>query len=174
MIESVAQRGNGLRAMGRTQWAECDAQGCVGRFERLGALQGRSDGRTAFIIGSGIVRTQQIHQIALDLVGNEFEDIGQVFTLSRELDEFLVGPRLCQGDAHRKGLLLSAQRLDLIGGCLNFCVSEPYFRKGAKYGDQERDFLDELFKDKDPKTIFSSDGLLEKLKKALAERVLNA
>jgi hypothetical protein len=53
-------------------------------------------------------------------------------------------------------------------------VFEPYFGKEREYGDQERDFLDELFKDKDPKTIFSSDGLLEKLKKALAERVLNA
>jgi hypothetical protein len=29
-------------------------------------------------------------------------------------------------------------------------------------------------KDKDPKTMFSSEGLLGELKKALAERVLNA
>jgi putative transposase len=31
-----------------------------------------------------------------------------------------------------------------------------------------------LLKDKDPKTMFSSDGLLGELKKALAERVLKA
>jgi len=36
------------------------------------------------------------------------------------------------------------------------------------------EILDELLKDKDPKTIFSSEGLLGELKKALAERVLNA
>lgn len=38
----------------------------------------------------------------------------------------------------------------------------------------KNEILDELLKDKDPKTIFSSEGLLGELKKALAERVLNA
>jgi len=38
----------------------------------------------------------------------------------------------------------------------------------------KKEILDELLKDKDPKTIFSSEGLLGDLKKALAERVLNA
>src|ERR1700683_3382536 len=38
----------------------------------------------------------------------------------------------------------------------------------------KKEILDELLKDKDPKTLFSSDGLLGELKKAFAERVLNA
>jgi putative transposase len=38
----------------------------------------------------------------------------------------------------------------------------------------KKEILDELLKDNDPKTMFSSDGLLGELKKALAERVLNA
>ncbi len=38
----------------------------------------------------------------------------------------------------------------------------------------KKEILDELLRDKDPKTMFSSDGLLGELKKALAERVLNA
>ena len=38
----------------------------------------------------------------------------------------------------------------------------------------KKEILDELLKDKDPKTMFSSDGLLGELKKAFAERVLNA
>src|SRR6202789_4340427 len=38
----------------------------------------------------------------------------------------------------------------------------------------KKEILDELLKDKDPKTLFSSDGLLAELKKAFAERVLNA
>jgi putative transposase len=38
----------------------------------------------------------------------------------------------------------------------------------------KKEILDELLKDKDPKTMFSSEGLLGELKKALAERVLNA
>ena len=37
----------------------------------------------------------------------------------------------------------------------------------------KNEILDELLKDKDPKTIFSSEGLLAEFKKALAERVLN-
>lgn len=36
------------------------------------------------------------------------------------------------------------------------------------------ELLDELLADKDPKTVFESDGLLDELKKALAERILNA
>ncbi len=38
----------------------------------------------------------------------------------------------------------------------------------------KKEILDELLKDRDPKAMFSSDGLLGELKKALAERVLNA
>ena len=38
----------------------------------------------------------------------------------------------------------------------------------------KKEILDELLKDRDPKTMFSSEGLLGDLKKALAERVLNA
>ncbi len=38
----------------------------------------------------------------------------------------------------------------------------------------KNEIIDELLKDKDPKTIFTSEGLLGELKKALAERVLNA
>lgn len=38
----------------------------------------------------------------------------------------------------------------------------------------KKEILDKLLKDKDPKTVFSSDGLLGELKKALAERVPNA
>jgi hypothetical protein len=38
----------------------------------------------------------------------------------------------------------------------------------------KKEILDELLKDKDPKTMFSSGALLGELRKALAERVLNA
>ena len=36
------------------------------------------------------------------------------------------------------------------------------------------ELLDELLKGQDPKTLFEQDGLLDELKKALAERALNA
>ena len=36
------------------------------------------------------------------------------------------------------------------------------------------ELIDELLSGRDPKTLFESEGLLDELKKALAERVLNA
>ena len=38
----------------------------------------------------------------------------------------------------------------------------------------KRELVDELLKDADPKKVFSSEGLMAELKKALAERMLNA
>jgi putative transposase len=38
----------------------------------------------------------------------------------------------------------------------------------------KNEIIDELLKDKDPKQVFSADGLMNELKKALAERILNA
>ena len=38
----------------------------------------------------------------------------------------------------------------------------------------KKDTLDQLLDGRDPKAIFSRDGLFDELKKALAERVLNA
>jgi putative transposase len=38
----------------------------------------------------------------------------------------------------------------------------------------KKDTLDELRSGRDPKAVFSKDGLFDELKKALAERVLNA
>jgi putative transposase len=38
----------------------------------------------------------------------------------------------------------------------------------------KNEIIDELLKDKDPKQVFSSNGLIGELKKALAERILNA
>ena len=38
----------------------------------------------------------------------------------------------------------------------------------------KKDTLDQLLLGRDPKEVFSKDGLFDELKKALAERVLNA
>ena len=38
----------------------------------------------------------------------------------------------------------------------------------------KKEIVDELLKDVDPKAVFSSEGLLSEIKKALAERMLNA
>ena len=49
--------------------------------------------------------------------------------------------------------------------------------KGEAYGSRSRfkkELLDELLAGHDAKTVFEQDGLLDELKKALAERILNA
>ena len=38
----------------------------------------------------------------------------------------------------------------------------------------KRDTLDELLAGRDPRQVFNKDGLFDELKKALAERILNA
>ena len=38
----------------------------------------------------------------------------------------------------------------------------------------EKDVLDQLLAGRDPKEVFSKDGLVDELKKALSERILNA
>ena len=38
----------------------------------------------------------------------------------------------------------------------------------------KKDTLDQLLSGRDPKDVFSKDGLFDELKKALAERILNA
>jgi len=38
----------------------------------------------------------------------------------------------------------------------------------------KKETVDDLLKDVDPKKVFSSEGLLSEIKKALAERMLNA
>ncbi len=37
----------------------------------------------------------------------------------------------------------------------------------------EKDLLDQLLAGRDPKDVFSKDGLVDELKKALSERILN-
>jgi len=43
---------------------------------------------------------------------------------------------------------------------------------GASYGI-EKDLLDQLLAGRDPKDVFNKDGLVDELKKALSERILN-
>lgn len=38
----------------------------------------------------------------------------------------------------------------------------------------EKDLLEQLLAGRDPKEVFAKDGLLDDLKKALSERILNA
>ena len=42
---------------------------------------------SALLIGTGVVRSQQRKQIALGLIGNHLDDVGQVLSFGGELDD---------------------------------------------------------------------------------------
>ena len=44
-----------------------------------------------FLIGTGVVRSQQRQEIALGLIGNHLDDVGQMLTLGGELDHGALG-----------------------------------------------------------------------------------
>ena len=57
--------------------------------------------------------------------------------------------------------------------CPDFRANGPYFPQDGCHGDQERD-CGRAAEGRGPKKVFSSEGLLAEIKKALAERMLNA
>ena len=56
---------------------------------------------------------------------------------------------------------------------MNFVCPSHTSRKGDVMA-VKKELVDELLKDADPKKVFGSEGLLDEIKKALAERMLNA
>ena len=59
------------------------------------------------------------------------------------------------------------------GECQEFCAWGHNRADGGRIW-RSRSTLDDLLAGRDPKAVFSKDGLFDELKKALAERVLNA
>jgi hypothetical protein len=57
---------------------------------------------------------------------------------------------------------------------MNFVCSSHTSRKGGDVMAVKKELVDELLKDADPKKVFGSEGLLDEIKKTLAERMLNA
>src|SRR5215204_6152053 len=58
--------------------------------------------------------------------------------------------------------------------CQESCVRGHSEAAGGRAMAIKKGTLDELLSGRDPKQVFSKDGLFDELKKALAERVLNA
>ena len=66
--------------MGRTQWGQGNTQFVRRGFECSGGPQSGLNERPAFVLGSGVVRMNQTDEITFDLVGDQFEDVSQVFS----------------------------------------------------------------------------------------------
>jgi hypothetical protein len=94
----------------------------------------------------------------------------------KRTDQYLDLPRHDGSSADRelRGPLFFSP-VERLSGIL---CCEPYFIKKEKSMASgtgiKAELLDELLKGQDPKTLFEPDGLLDELKKAFAERALNA
>ena len=90
VVEDVAQGLGGERAMRRAERRQRDLQLAIGdanvtcRGEQL-MQQG-----SPLVIDAGIVRPQQCNELALGLIGNHLDDVGQVLAFRGELDHSLL------------------------------------------------------------------------------------
>jgi hypothetical protein len=86
LVELFAQGLGGVRSMRRAERSQRDLQlavrnaGVAYRGEEF-MQQGSS-----LLMGTGVVRSQQRKQIALSLIGNHLDDVGQVLAFRGELD----------------------------------------------------------------------------------------
>lgn len=64
--------------MSRTERSQRDAQLILRGFDLSRIVQDRLNQRAAFLFDSFVVRADQLQQITLDLLGDHFQDIGEV------------------------------------------------------------------------------------------------
>ena len=84
-------------------------------------------------------------------------------------------PPLLYGGTERIVSYLTEELVALGRACRNLCVAGPTLPRGAEGCMAIRnELVEELLAGHDPSEVFAKDGLLDELKKALAERALNA
>ena len=81
--------------MARVRWGELSGakvtRSVVLVTRRSAALaRGGLEKRSSFLPGSSVVRSHQAEQIALGLIGEHFDQVGQVFAFRRQFDHRLI------------------------------------------------------------------------------------
>jgi hypothetical protein len=85
-VEHLAQGSDRLRPMRRALRCELHAQLGGGDLDVGGGGEGRVEERPALVVGALVMRRDSAKQIALGLVGDHLEHVGQVLPLGGELD----------------------------------------------------------------------------------------
>ena len=89
---SIAQRAWAARVRcGELERSQGDVQLMIGDADVAGSGEQLMQQGSPFLIGTGVVRSQQRKEIALGLIGNHLDDVGQVLTLGGELDHGALG-----------------------------------------------------------------------------------
>lgn len=73
--------------MRRAQWRQGDSQLIVRDVDVAGGGEELVQERSAFLLGPPVMRLQEVQQIALGLVGEHLDEVGQVLALGGKLDE---------------------------------------------------------------------------------------
>ena len=87
LVEHLTESLGGARAMWRTERSQGDVQLAIADADVAGSGEQLMQQGSPFLIGTGVVRSQQRKQIALGLIGNHLDDVGQVLTFGGELDD---------------------------------------------------------------------------------------
>lgn len=83
--------------MGRTERGKRDAKLALRRFDVGRILQDGLNQSAPFVFRPFVVGTNHLDEITLDLKGDHFQDVGQVFAFGRQFHRGLAFSRLGQG-----------------------------------------------------------------------------
>ena len=134
----------------------------------------RNNGRivsAAVIIAVGANADGRREVLGMDIGPSEAETFWTDF-LRKLRRRGLRGVKLVISDAH-EGIKAAVSKV-LTAGLSGILRVGRYCRRWRRTMAIKKDTLDQLLSGRDPKEVFSKDGLFDELKKALAERVLNA
>ena len=87
LVEDVAQGLGGAGSMRRAERRQCDGQLAIGDGNVAGSGEELMQEGSALLLGAQVVRPQQREQIALGLIGDHLDDVGQVLAFCGELDD---------------------------------------------------------------------------------------
>ena len=87
LVEHLAESLGGACAMRRAERSQGDVQLAIADADVAGSGEQLMQQGSPFLIGTGVVKSQQRKQIALGLIGNHLDDVGQVLSFGGELDD---------------------------------------------------------------------------------------
>lgn len=100
LVEKLAEGLHGARSMRGTERRQGDLQIALGNLDVAGGGEDLVQQRSAFLLGTQVVRPQKVEQIALRLICEHLDDVRQMLSLGGELDH---GPLAQVPDLHARG-----------------------------------------------------------------------
>ena len=86
-VSVLAEGRDGVGAVRRAERGEGDAELAVGDVDVGGGAEELVEEGAALVVGAGVVRAEQGEEVALGLVGDHLDEVGEVLALGGELDD---------------------------------------------------------------------------------------